>query len=354
MGRSSPTPGQLRRLADEIDEAGLDLGPHHDLVLEELACVRHPVVHERRVLSYGAFVAPTTDPATWDEATTLNFDRRPIGRRGVEVARRFADGISTWVARGAGDAGDEFIVLDRPAASERDLVVIAEVLGATVVQRHPSGVVRVVGDRGVHRWDGYSWHTEPRVATWMEAFGTCAVPEDRELIETLLEFAVHDLGARNIGATLLFRADPDQIGVEARLPTPPPLRITNPSDLAPLRHVLSQIDGAVVIDGDGRLVEMGARLVPSPEAEAGIDGFRGMRHTSALRYSADDPTATVIVVSEDGPVTVLRAGKRVGASLAERTLGGDTDDSDDTDPVAADPGDAVRRDAPTFDTTEVA
>ena len=97
MGPTSPTPGQLRRLADEVDEAGLDLGPHHDLVLEELACVRHPVVHERRVLSYGAFVGPTTDPATWDAATTLSFDRRHIGRKGVEVARRFADGISTWV-----------------------------------------------------------------------------------------------------------------------------------------------------------------------------------------------------------------------------------------------------------------
>jgi hypothetical protein len=299
------------------------------------------VVHERRVLSYGAFVAPTTDPATWDAATTLTFDRRPIGRKGVEVARRFADGVSTWVARGRGDALDEFIVLDRPAASERDLVVIAEVLGAWIVQRHPSGAVRVVGDRGVHRWDGYSWHTEPRVSTWMDAFGACAAPEDHELIETLLEFAVHDLGARNIGATLVFRADPARVGVETRLPTPPPLTITNPADLAPLRHVLSQIDGAVVFDGDGRLVEMGARLVPSPEAEAEVDGFRGMRHTSALRYSVDDPEATVIVVSEDGPVTVLRKGKRVGASLAERLR-----------PAEIDPVD--RPDAPDVSATEVA
>jgi hypothetical protein len=338
MGSSSPTPGQLRRLADEVDEAGLDLGPHRELLLEELACARHPVVHERRVLSYGAFVAPTTDPATWDAATTLTFDRRPIGRRGVEVARRFADGVSTWVARGVDGAEDEFIVLDRPAASERDLVVIAEVLGAWVVQRHPSGVVRVVGEQGVHRWDGYSWHTEPHVSTWMEAFGACAAPDDHDLVETLLEFAVHDLGARNIGATLVFRADPARIGVESRLPTPPPLTITNPTDLAPLRHVLSQVDGAVVFDGDGRLVEMGARLVPSPEAEAGVDGFRGMRHTSALRYSVDDPTATVIVVSEDGPVTVLRNGKRVGASLVEHSHDADVD----------------RIDGATIDATEVA
>ena len=39
-----------------------------------------------------------------------------------------------------------------------------------------------------------------------------------------------------------------------------------------------------------------------------------MRHTAARRYSFDDPTATVIVVSEDGPVSVLRKGKVLGSS----------------------------------------
>ena len=45
-----------------------------------------------------------------------------------------------------------------------------------------------------------------------------------------------------------------------------------------------------------------------------VDAFRGTRHTSALRYSYDDPTATLIVVSEDGPVSVLRGGERLGQS----------------------------------------
>ena len=39
-----------------------------------------------------------------------------------------------------------------------------------------------------------------------------------------------------------------------------------------------------------------------------------MRHTSGRRYSFDDPAATVIVVSEDGPVTVLRNGELIGRS----------------------------------------
>ena len=39
-----------------------------------------------------------------------------------------------------------------------------------------------------------------------------------------------------------------------------------------------------------------------------------MRHTAARRYSYDDPGATVIVVSEDGPVTVFRNGEVAGTA----------------------------------------
>ena len=99
-------------------------------------------------------------------------------------------------------------------------------------------------------------------------------------------------------------------------PLPPPLQVTKPADLAPLRHALAQVDGAAVLDGHGTLRQLGVRLVPTPEAESSVEGYRGMRHTAGRRYSYDDPAATVIVVSEDGPVTVLRNGKVLGASPA--------------------------------------
>ena len=136
---------------------------------------------------------------------------------------------------------------------------------------------------------------------------------DRTVLSQLLEFAVHDLGARGIGAILVYRPDDDPYPTfELRLPVPPQLQIGRPEDLAPLTHALSQVDGACVFDHDGTLRQLGVRLVPSPEAESGVDGFRGMRHTSGRRYSYDDSLATVIVVSEDGPVTVLRNGELIG------------------------------------------
>src|SRR5439155_23615183 len=126
------------------------------------------------------------------------------------------------------------------------------------------------------------------------------------VLAAMLEFAIHDLGSMGIGALLIYRPH-GQPGppVEERLPTPPPLRMRTPSHLAPLRHALAQVDGAAVFDADGVLRQLGVRLVPSDVAEQTVESLRGTRHTSARRYSHDDPLATVIAASDDGPISVL-------------------------------------------------
>lgn len=312
-----PTPRQLARLVEELAEAGLHLdgsAPWHELAVIELDYALRPTVHERRIPSYGSLVAPTTAAEAWGDATELEIDLRPTGEVPTTTARRYADGIVSWLVRGL-DGADRWAVFDRPAGSERDLVVLAEALGGVVVQRHPAGVVRLVGDAGVFRWDGIAWHHEPLVRTWIDAVSACSANGDREVLETLLEFAVHDLGARGIGATLVYRPDISlESSFEDRLSVPPPLRIDRAQDLAPLRHALAQVDGASLFDERGTLRRIGVRLVPTPEAESDVDGYRGMRHTAGRRYSYDDPGATVIVVSEDGPVTVLRGGSLLGRS----------------------------------------
>jgi DNA integrity scanning protein DisA with diadenylate cyclase activity len=173
----------------------------------------------------------------------------------------------------------------------------------------------VVGSFGVLRWEGFSWHLEPPVASWIDVVAACPLYGDPEVLETILEFAVHDLGSRGIGSLLIYRPDPAPgPAVEERLPTPPPLQIRTPSHLAPLRHALAQIDGAAIFDTDGVVRLLGVRLVPSQQAEETVEAFGGTRHTSGRRYSHDDPLATVIAVSEDGPVSVLRNGAVLGRS----------------------------------------
>ena len=213
------------------------------------------------------------------------------------------------------DGHDQWCVFDRPAGSERDLVVLSSVLGATLVQRHPTGAVRIAGPFGVVRWEGLTWRLEPPLSDWIGAVTSSAEHGDPAVLSALLEFAVHDLGSRGIGAILVHRTDEaGESSVEHRLPQPPSLQIRRPPALAPLRHALHQVDGAAIFDASGTLQQLGARLVPSLEAQDHVDGIGGMRHTAGRRYSFDDPHATVIVVSEDGPVTVLRNGELIGTS----------------------------------------
>ena len=308
---SDPGVARQRRLAEELEESGLVVegsDAFRALLLEEVDHVVRPDVHERRVVSSGTILEPQSDPATWEAGTQLDILRGSADQQPLADARRFADGLSSWLLRRT-DGTTDWMVFNRPAGSERDLVVLAAVLDATIVQRHPAGSVRVVGAFGVLRWNGFSWHHEPPAKSWIDAVTSPLTYGDAAVIEDMLKFAIHDLGSLRIGALLIYRPDGDPgPSVEERLPTPPPLRMRTPAHLAPLRHALAQVDGAAVFDADGVLRQLGVRLVPSNQAEETVEPIRGTRHTSARRYSHDDPLATIIAVSDDGPVSVFRNG----------------------------------------------
>ncbi|MGO9457878.1 MAG: diadenylate cyclase [Acidimicrobiales bacterium] len=308
---------RLRRLDEELEESGLRVGVSpalREILLEEIDQALHPTIHERRTASSGTILEPASLPETWEAGTQLEVTRAVLGDQPLQAARRFADGFSSWLLRRTSDL-NEWIIFDRPAGSERDLVVLANVFGATIVQRHPAGSVRVAGAFGVLRWEGVTWHHEPPVSSWIGAVTGEGIYGDPSILEALLEFAVHDLGSLGIGALLIFRpGGKPGPAVEERLPTPPPLLIRQASHLAPLRHALTQVDGAAVFDADGVLRKLGVRLVPSSTSEKTVEPLGGTRHTSGRRYSFDDPSATVIAVSESGPITVLRRGAVLGRS----------------------------------------
>ena len=308
--------GRLRRLAEELEESGLrprGSDAFREILLEEIDHALRPAVHERRIPSGGTILEPLSDPATWAERTQLDITHGPVDQP-LPDARRFADGLSSWLLR-RGDGTNEWMVFDRVAGSERDLVVLADAFAATLVQRHPAGSVRVVGEFGVLRRHLFGWHHEPHVSSWIDTVTASVDHGDPQVLEAMLEFAVHDLGSNGIGALLVYRPDAEPgPRVEERLPTPPPLRVRRAAHLAPLRHALAQVDGAAIFDAEGVLRRLGVRLVPSNAAEEAVEPLGGTRHTSGRRYSYDDPLATVVAVSEDGPVSVLRNGEVLGRS----------------------------------------
>lgn len=311
----------MRRLAEDLADAGFAFRGDdlcEEMLLDEVRHAIHPPVHERRVARMGSIIDPRRAPAEWAAVADLEIIERPLDLQPLDWARRFADGRSSWLVRRP-EGKSSWVVFDRPAGSERDLGVLVRAFDATIVQRHESGVVRVVDHGGVWRWERFDWHHEPDIGSWIDLVSTGDELTRPDVLRALIEFAVHDLGAEGIGAILVHGADADPgPAIEARLPLPPPLEVTRAMSLAPLRHALAQVDGAAVFDAGGTLRQLGVRLVPSPAAESQVEGLRGMRHTSSRRYSWDDPAATVVVVSEDGPVTVLRKGEVLGSSLRPR------------------------------------
>src|SRR3954470_2026910 len=182
-----------RRLAEELEESGLvfdGTDAFRALLLEEIDHVVRPDVHERRVVSSGTIVEPHSDPTTWEPGTQLDILRGSADQQPLSDARRFADGLSSWLLRRT-DRTAEWMVFNRPAGSERDLVVLASVFDATIVQRHPAGAVRVIGAFGVLRWNGFSWHHEPPLKSWIGAVNTSLADHDAAVIEDMLKFAIH-------------------------------------------------------------------------------------------------------------------------------------------------------------------
>ena len=124
----------------------------------------------------------------------------------------------------------------------------------------------------------------------------------------MLEFAVHDLGSMGIGALLIYRPDGEPgPPVEERLPTPPPLRIRTP---ATSPRSVTRSPRSTAPPSSTPTVCCASSVCGWCRATRprNVEALGGTRHTSGRRYSYDDPPATVIAVSEDGPVSVLRNG----------------------------------------------
>lgn len=312
--------GRLRRLEEELVDEGtgiIEATTAPNVLVDEIDYALRPPRHERRLPTYGAIVLPSKKPDDWSRITGLKTTLSRTVERDDQDTRRYADGFVSWTIREA-EGVTALAVFDRAAGSERDVVVLAEATGAIIVQRRPDSGVRVVGSFGVARWDGSTWHVEPPFGSWLEQASCGLNDPSSDILDRVLRFAVHDLGAAGIGALIILGGG-NSGEFEQRLASPPPLRLDRPTDLGPLRHVLTQVDGATIIDSDGTLRALGVRLIPSPTAEKSIDAMGGTRHTSARRYSFDDPSAIVIAVSESGPVTVFRDGRIVGRSPDDPT-----------------------------------
>ena len=124
----------------------------------------------------------------------------------------------------------------------------------------------------------------------------------------MLDLCVHLLSPRGIGATLVWRiVESAVMGDVSNNPSEPPT--TLPTSSGPSIDTRSlpcwrRWMGMLRVEA-GRVLNYWAMLDPSAEAKKLVAEMGGTRHTSAKRYSYDEPGSIVVVVSEDGPVTIF-------------------------------------------------
>lgn len=84
-----------------------------------------------------------------------------------------------------------------------------------------------------------------------------------------------------------------------------------------LKNFLLYNDGAVAINLNNRVIQTNAFLKFSVNPDKYIRNYSGTRHTSAAKYSFENPETIVVVVSADGPVSIFSEGDNIDILTVE-------------------------------------
>jgi hypothetical protein len=277
-----------------------------DALLSELAHASRRRMHEGELPGYGAVVIrPEAAAATGVTAARTEFED-------PERLRQLADGRTSFVER-IGD--DVCLWLADTPVTEADLVRLCRERGARVVRLDPDGSLHVVGPDHVWSRRRTQWQARATAERMVSRLAEVpARPGDARVLRGLLDLAVHVLGPRDVGATLVWLPDWERRGCDATLPgggSTPLLPLTDRSLDPAVANLLCQHDGAALVAPGGALWWVGAELAAPPVRHGPLTGG-GMRHRSAARFSRVRPDAWVVVVSQDGPVSVYVDGDEVG------------------------------------------
>lgn len=271
-------------------------------VLSELTSTLTPGLHESRISSFGVIFADS-------DLLPVEARKLPLGHEHLSLARRLADGDRSFLlyekARFYG-----LVFFPNSRATELELVRLISLLGGMIVQRNSDGVTKFFRNSGIVTHSNRSWFTKPHVREAARRTIQCVPGISRPVLNRILDLAFHILSpALHTGATLVWHLRPTGAEESPVLN----LSIMDERDAIAVCHLLSQIDGAAVLDHQGGLLQTGVHLKSSAKAAALIREYKGTRHTSAQRFSYDHSETLVITVSEDGPVTIFSDG----ASIAD-------------------------------------
>ena len=280
-----------------------------DAVIDEITRMIVPEIHEGRTAPCGVVFAD--DQSDFSKIRTIF-----MGDSELALARRLANGIDSFLIYEK-ETFRGLAFYSEPQTTELQLVRNFPSSGGLIVQRNASGVTKFYQSHGITLHESRNWFTKPLVKEASWKISQCVSGMDRLVLERILEFAFHLLSpASHLGATLVWFLQPPTQEELVELPslqdlTPFRLSLLSEKDSSAVCHLLSQIDGATILDPAGNLIRTGVHLNYSARSAELISELKGTRHTSARRFSYDVGHTLVIAVSEDGPVTVFSDGASI-------------------------------------------
>src|SRR5262249_56443973 len=224
-----------------------------------------------------------------------------------------ADGRHTLLLVVKGHAPQLLALHDR-VDTDQDYASHAVWVEGVIICNNRHGAVRIVTTSSVTLVEGRRWTTKSLVYEVAEDIMQVVPAADSRVVHQLLELTHHRISPQRIGATLLYALTRNPAAARRSEGIPLAtlgLSVVNERDQPMLVHQARYRDGALLIGHDGTLLAVDVILRPSRASEQAVPAMKGTRHTSAARYTYDQPDVLAFVVSTDGPVTVFSDGKRI-------------------------------------------
>jgi DNA integrity scanning protein DisA with diadenylate cyclase activity len=183
-----------------------------------------------------------------------------------------------------------------------------------IIQKDSAGITKVIHESGITIHHDRVWWLKRSVINVLDQVRMHVPQVGVHLLRNILEFAFHHLSPRHIGATLVLYLTESGDDLESMRSADSvnlrdlSLNITDRTVTSVISDILARNDGATIIGPNGAILGVGSHLRYSSRSEDLVSQHKGTRHTSARRFSFDEPRTVVVTVSEDGPVTVFSDG----------------------------------------------
>ena len=285
-----------------------------EAALAEMRRLLNPIRHEGHSVPYGFIFAKTKGCVERLTAGSRLIQQKNLT---LEVARRLADGLHAFVTYVKMDRFLGLLCVDPPLVDETQLVEMALNLEGMVCRADTRACTSLYLSSGIATCENRQWLLKPHVQSILQAVTQCVPQADQGTFRKLLEFCHYKLSPARIGTTIVWcLREPTRSEMQKMKPQidlqPYDLNVTVENDAAVITHLLSNADGALILNEATQAIGAAAHLHYSKKSERLIRATEGTRHTSARRFSYDMPKVVVFVVSSDGPVSVFSDGVKIG------------------------------------------